>query len=74
MLGLAAVSIAQDTAPNPLEVEGYLPAPKLIQSFLDAPRHMNRSLGNLSPNGRWFLQTESAGMPVLADQIGRAHV
>ncbi len=67
MLGFAAVSIAQDTAPNPLEIEGYLPAPKLIQSFLDAPRHLNRSLGNLSPNGRWFLQTESAGMPLLAD-------
>ncbi len=64
LLSLGAVSIAQD---DPLAVEGYLPAPKQIQSFLDAPRHMNRSIGSLSPNGRWFLQTESAGMPTIAD-------
>lgn len=59
--------MGQGSEPNPLEVEGYLPAPKQVQSFLDAPRHMNRTLGNLSSNGRWFLQAESAGMPSLAD-------
>ena len=63
-LSLGAVAFSQE---NPLEVEGYLPAPKEIQSFLDAPRHTNRTLGNLSPNGRWFLQSDSAGMPTLAD-------
>lgn len=63
-LSLGALSIAQD---NPLDFEGYQAAPKAIQSFLDAPRHLNRTLGNLSPNGKWFLQSESAGMPMLAD-------
>lgn len=55
-----------------LEAESYLPAPKEIQSFLDAPRHLNALIGNQSPDGKRFLLVESAGMPRLAD-LGKPH-
>lgn len=64
MLFTTAVSWGQS---NPLETEAYLPAPKEVQGFLDAPRHLNATLTNQSPGGRFFMIAESIGMPRLVD-------
>ncbi len=61
---VAGLSNAQS---GPLDAQSYQPAPKEIQSFLDAPRHLNTLMTNQSPNDRYFLLSESAGMPRLAD-------
>lgn len=71
LIAVSALAAGQ-SGPSVLDAETYLPAPKEIQSFLDAPRHLNATLGNQSPTGRYFLLTESAGMPRLAD-LGKPH-
>jgi len=64
LFGFAATSWGQS---GPLDTEAYLPAPPQIQSFLDAPRHLNALLGAQSPDGRRFMNLVSAGMPRLVD-------
>ncbi len=50
-----------------LDAERYASPPKEIQSFLDAPRHLNAVLGNQSPDLNYFAQLESPGMVKLSD-------
>ncbi|TVP55981.1 MAG: S9 family peptidase [Gemmatimonadales bacterium] len=48
-----------------LQTEGYLePSPEIL-ALVDAPRHENVLLTNLSPDGRYFLDSESEGLPPL---------
>lgn len=47
--------------------EGYLTPPPEIVDAVTAPRHENVTLSNLSPAGTVFLNSESEGMPALAD-------
>lgn len=61
------MAVAGSSQTGPIATESYLPAPKEIQRFLDAPRYLNATLGNQSPGNRFFLQSESAGMVKLAD-------
>ena len=46
-----------------LEAESYVAPPTTIADFINAPRHENYILSNLSPDKKVFLITESAGMP-----------
>ncbi|MEQ1823993.1 MAG: prolyl oligopeptidase family serine peptidase [Fimbriimonadaceae bacterium] len=50
-----------------LDAEKYASPPREIQTFLDAPRHLNSVLGNQSPDLKYFGQLESPGMVKLAD-------
>ncbi|HRK22867.1 MAG TPA: hypothetical protein PLX06_13710, partial [Fimbriimonadaceae bacterium] len=54
-----------------LETEAYLTPPNLIADFINAPRHKNHTLSNLSPDGSKFLISESSGMTGV-DQMGKA--
>jgi dipeptidyl aminopeptidase/acylaminoacyl peptidase len=73
---LATPLIAQQNADwSPREVlarESYVRPPALIERLVDAPRHTNVSLTNLSPNRKYFLDTKSAGLPSLA-AFGKPH-
>jgi dipeptidyl aminopeptidase/acylaminoacyl peptidase len=53
-----------------LSAEAYLTPPQAVADFLNAPRHKNHTLSNLSPDGKLFLIVESAGMTPLSD-LGR---
>jgi dipeptidyl aminopeptidase/acylaminoacyl peptidase len=51
---------------HPLHQEGYLTPPPEIAELVEAPRHENVLLTNLGPDARFFLNSESEGMPALA--------
>jgi dipeptidyl aminopeptidase/acylaminoacyl peptidase len=53
-----------------LEAEAYVTPPSAIADFVNAPRHKNITLSNLSPRVDKFLISESNGMPTLAE-IGK---
>lgn len=55
-----------------LTAEEYTHPPNLIESLVLAPRHLNTSLSDLSPDGKLFLVARSGGMPRLAD-VGRPY-
>ena len=67
-LALSASAVfADDTKPAVLSAEGYVRPAKEIEDAVTAPWYRNFTVSNLSPDGRFFVQTESAGLPKLAD-------
>jgi dipeptidyl aminopeptidase/acylaminoacyl peptidase len=60
---LAAQSNA---ATNAITHEGFLAPPDEIAKVVLAPRHLNVSLSNPSPDRKYFLKAQSEGMPTMA--------
>jgi dipeptidyl aminopeptidase/acylaminoacyl peptidase len=68
------VLLAQTQAPRPpqswadqiLQQESYATPPPELASAVLAPRHLNTSLGNLSPDRQWFLNEVGDGPVVMA--------
>src|SRR5688572_16262849 len=65
---------AQNTAqvPETITKEGWLTPPAEVASVVLAPRYLNVSLNNASPNKKQFLRTVTESMPSQA-QFARAH-
>ncbi|MEX2281169.1 MAG: prolyl oligopeptidase family serine peptidase [Gemmatimonadota bacterium] len=59
---------AQNSAapPEAISKEGWLTPPPEIANVVLAPRYLNVSLSNPSPNKKWFLRTVSENMPTQA--------
>ena len=51
---------------NPITHEGFLAPPDEIAKVVLAPRHLNVSLSNPSPDRKYFLKAQSEGMPTMA--------
>ena len=82
------VLLAQAQAPRPAQSwadqiigqEGYATPPPELASAVLAPRHLNTSLGNLSPDKLWFLNEVGDGPVVMAtfsrpfDELGGVFV
>jgi dipeptidyl aminopeptidase/acylaminoacyl peptidase len=66
----AAAAIAADKAL--LAKEGYQVPPDAIAKIVMAPRHLNVSLTNPSPDRRFFLKQETEGLPSVKD-FGKPH-
>ena len=66
----AASSATTDAAANgginPITHEGFLAPPDEIAKVVLAPRHLNVSLTNPSPDRKYFLKAQSEGMPTMA--------
>jgi dipeptidyl aminopeptidase/acylaminoacyl peptidase len=77
ILAWALVSVPSQEAlaqsPEIIHREGYLTPPPEVAHLVTAPRHESIVLSNLSPNGQVFLNTESGGLPPLAD-LSREYV
>ena len=67
----AANKMAADRAV--LAKEGYLAPPAEISRMVMAPRHLNVTLAQPSPDRRHFLKQESEGMPSVQD-FGKEHI
>lgn len=65
-----AAAIAADKAL--LAKEGYQLPPAEIVKLVTAPRHLNVSLGQPSPDRKYFLKTESEGLPSV-QTFGKPH-
>lgn len=50
-----------------LTKEAFLLPPENIAEVVTAPWHLNVTLSNLSPDGRWFLNAKGEGLPKLAN-------
>ncbi len=66
----AASQIAADKAL--LAKEGYQVPPAAIAKLVTAPKHLNVSLTQPSPDRKYFLKVESEGLPSVQD-FGKAH-
>jgi dipeptidyl aminopeptidase/acylaminoacyl peptidase len=63
----AAPSPTQNGAtPNPITYEGFLSPPAEIAKTVLAPRHLNVTLSNPSPDRKFFIKAQSEGMPTMA--------
>jgi dipeptidyl aminopeptidase/acylaminoacyl peptidase len=69
--GLTSAALAQQDV-EALTKEGYLMPPAEIAEAVLAPRHLNVSLGNPSPDRKYFLRSQSEGMPTL-ESFARPH-
>jgi hypothetical protein len=67
----------QREAPAPLPAalthEGWTRPPAAIERAVLAPRHLNVTLTNASPDGRYFLREQSEGLPSMAS-FAREHL
>ncbi|HUF25933.1 MAG TPA: prolyl oligopeptidase family serine peptidase [Gemmatimonadaceae bacterium] len=63
---LSAPALAQN-ADSILAAEGFVRPPAEIAQAVLAPRHLNVSLTNQSPNKKYFLKTQSEGLPSIAE-------
>ena len=66
----AAVAPAQSWADELLSKEGYVSPPKELVDAVLAPRHLNITLSNLSPDKKWFLDEIEDG-PVVMKTFSR---
>lgn len=79
LIGLSAGTLAAQNAAstwNPKEVlatETYVRPPEAIERLVAAPRQNNVGLENLSPDGKYFLDAKSNGLPTLA-AYGKPHL
>jgi hypothetical protein len=64
---------ALDAQSQAILAEGYLTPPDHIAALVASDRHENTTLSNLSPDGRFFLSSESEGMTALA-QLARPYM
>src|SRR5918993_756182 len=58
----SANAIASDPV---LSSEKYVRPPAEIERLVAAPRHLNVSLSNQSPNRRYFIKLQGEGMPTV---------
>lgn len=68
-LALAAQTPAQKPtswADEIIHKEGYVQPPRELADAVLAPRHLNTTLGNLSPDKQWFLAELGDGPPTMA--------
>src|SRR5687767_11022971 len=64
----AAPLAAQERNPDQvLASEQYERPPAAIERLVTAPRHLNVTFGNQSPERRQFLRLRSAGLPTVRD-------
>jgi dipeptidyl aminopeptidase/acylaminoacyl peptidase len=68
VLLVASPAAAQQNsaAPNPITHEGFLSPPEEIAKTVLAPRHLNVTLSNPSPDRKYFIKAQSEGMPTMA--------
>ncbi|MCZ6916041.1 MAG: prolyl oligopeptidase family serine peptidase [Gemmatimonadetes bacterium] len=67
LLAFAVTAEAQDRTTNPtLTTEAFLRPPGYIADAVLAPRYLNVTLGNPSPDGRFFVQQQGDGPPSMA--------
>lgn len=64
LLASAVIAHGQD---DPLKAESYILPPPEIARLVDAPRHENALLTNVSPDGERFLVAHTGGMPSIAE-------
>ena len=79
---VAPLARAQNTADNTskeelppkerLAAETYVKPPAAIARLVTAPRQNNVTLSNQSPNRKWFLKLQSAGLPSV-QTFGKPH-
>ncbi len=55
-----------------IHAEGYLEPPPELAELVDAPRHERVLLTNLGPDGRFFLNSRTDGLPPL-ERLARPH-
>ncbi|MBX3119970.1 MAG: S9 family peptidase [Fimbriimonadaceae bacterium] len=67
LVGIAVGSYAQV-----IDKEAYIAPPKPVADLLNAPRHLNVNLTNLSPDGSRFLIANSGGMSDL-QSVGKVY-
>src|ERR1043166_6587452 len=76
-LPLAAQNVAQqDAATDPkaiLAAERYQKPPAVVERIVAANRSANISLGNPSPDHKWFMRVENDGLPSL-DDFANGHI
>lgn len=56
-----------------LAAESYVQPPEAIRKLVTAPRYLNVSLNQASPDRRFFLKQQSEGMPSVTD-FGKPHL
>jgi dipeptidyl aminopeptidase/acylaminoacyl peptidase len=66
MVALPAVAQESVIGQDVLERESWARPPEAVARAVLAPRHENVTLSNQSPNGRYFLNQESEGLPGMA--------
>ncbi|HEX9565828.1 MAG TPA: prolyl oligopeptidase family serine peptidase [Gemmatimonadaceae bacterium] len=66
-------NIAVEAARAVLANENYVRPPEDIAKLVTAPRHLNVSLNQPSPDRRFFLKEQSEGMPAVA-AFGKPHL
>ena len=67
LLAFAVPAEAQDKTTNPtLTTEAFVQPPGHIADVVLAPRYLNVTLGNPSPDGRFFVQQQGDGPPSMA--------
>lgn len=62
-----------DAARELLAKEAYVRPPEIIQKLVTAPRHLNVSLTQPSPDRRYFLKEQSEGLPSV-NAFGKPHL
>jgi dipeptidyl aminopeptidase/acylaminoacyl peptidase len=79
-LSIGSVAPAQDTNAGSLEAarellakESYVKPPDVIAKLVTAPRHLNVSLSQPSPDRRHFLKEQSEGLPSV-NAFGKPHI
>ena len=80
LLVLNAPAVAQDANASSIESakellakESYVRPPDAIAKMVTAPRHLNVSLTQPSPDRRYFLKEQSDGLPTV-DTFGKPHL
>ncbi len=66
LAGSSAAAQQNAAAPNPITHEGFLSPPDEIARTVLAPRHLNVTLSNPSPDRKFFIKAQSEGMPTMA--------
>lgn len=64
---------AIDAARELLAKEAYVRPPEVIQKLVKAPRHLNVTLTQPSPDRRYFLKEQSEGLPSV-NAYGKPHI
>lgn len=78
LVALGSIAVGQETSPSkqPVDLlakEEFLRPPKAIADLVLAPRHLNVTLSNLSPNGSTYLIAQSAGTTAMS-QLSRPYL
>lgn len=63
---LCSSPVLAQNADSIIAAEGFVRPPAEIEKAVLAPRHLNVTLSNQSPNRKYFLETQSEGLPSMA--------